>query len=256
MKKTVKTLMTATMFAVAMGTFPTGTAETASADYNPYGEAIGTVYGPPVVMTETTTAQPVYGTVPYWTTMTTTNYNPQETFQTVYGPPVSQITTSVEDYNPKHTETDFAAVYGPAPYWTTAPTTNYDPHETTTMQTVYGTYPFWSTETTAISQETVPVPVYGPPLAWKGDLDGDNRIDVFDMIGMRRKYLEAVLYGEYDSRADVNDDGEVNVADMVMLQKYILGAAKDFSSQPDETTVVPNSNTTKTTVVEENKKEN
>lgn len=234
MKKTVKNLMTAAVFAAAMGTLPTGTAETASADYNPYGEAIGTVYGPPVVMTETTTVQPVYGTVPYWTTMTTTDYNPQETFQTVYGPPVSQITTSVEDYNPKHTETTFAAVYGPAPFWTT------------TMQ---------QTETT-IKKETLPVPVYGPPLAWKGDLDMDNRIDVFDMIGMRKKYLEAVLYGEYDSRADVNDDGEVNVADMVMLQKYILGAAKDFSSQPDETTVVPNSNTTKTTVVEENKKEN
>lgn len=235
MKKTVKNLMTAAVFAAAMGTLPTGTAETASADYNPYGEAIGTVYGPPVVMTETTIVQPVYGPAPYWTTTPTTDYNPQETFQTVYGPPVSQITTApVTNYNPQRTEATFEAVYGPAPFWTT------------TMQ---------QTETT-IKKETVPVPVYGPPIAWKGDLDMDNRIDVFDMIEMRKKYLGAVLYGEYDNRADVNSDGEVNVADMVMLQKYILGAAKDFSSQPDETTVVPDSNTTTTTVVEENKKEN
>lgn len=252
MKKNVKTLMTATMFAVAMGTLPTGTAETANADYNPSGESFGTVYGPPPVTTivETTTVQPVYGPAPYWTTApVSTDYNPQDTetipepvygpppvttivettkVQTVYGPPVSQITTSVDDYNPKQTETTFAAVYGPAPFWTT------------TMPTV------------ATTTNTIPAPVYGPPIAWKGDLDGDNRIDVFDMIEMRKKYLEAVLYGDYDYRVDVNDDGEVDVADMVMLQKYILGEVKDFRS----TVTDYESPTTKTTVVQENNEEN
>lgn len=191
MKKTVKNMMAAAVFAAAMGTLPTGTAETAGADYNPQGEVTEPVYGPPAV---TTTVQPVYGTVPYWTTTTEAT-----TMQTVYGT---------------------------VPYWTTAA-------EATTVQPVYGTVPYWTTETAATTTvtETVPAPVYGPPIAWKGDLIADNRIDVFDMIEMRKKYLNAVLYGDYDSQADINDDGEVNVADVVMLQKYILGTAKSFSVQ-------------------------
>lgn len=229
MKKTVKNLMTAAVFAAAMGTLPT--AETASADYNPQ-ETFATVYGPPVVTTETTTMQAVYGTVPYWTT------------------------TPVDDYNPQQTETTFAAVYGPAPFWTTMPTVTTATKETVPAP-VYGPPIAWNTTTMPIETEpveTVPVPVYGPPLAWKGDLIADNRIDVFDMIEMRKKYINSVLYGDYDSKADVNSDGEVNIADMVMLQKYILGTAKDFSGQ--DITVTPTSTTTTTTVVDENNEEN
>ncbi len=259
MKKNVKTLMTAAMFAVAMGTLPTGTAETANADYSPSGEASGNVYGfsPVTTIAETTIPQPVYGPAPYWTTAPVdTDYDPQQTettFAAVYGPPVSQVTTSVEDYNPKQTETTFVAVYGPPVSQVTTSVEDYNPKQTeTTFAAVYGPAPFWTT-TMPTETMTVPtVPVYGPPIAWKGDLDSDNRIDVFDMIEMRKKYFEAVMYGDYDYRADVNDDGEVNVADMVMLQKYILGEIKDFrSTVPDY-----NSSTTTTTVVQENNEEN
>lgn len=197
MKKTVQTVLTATMFAVALGTMPSGTAETSSAtDYNPAMDEWQGVYGPPPVTTtlaETTYAQPVYGTYPYWET------TPVETVTTAFNP--EQMTT--------------VAVYGPPIAWgtTTAPVPETVP---TTM--------------------AVPVPVYGPPTAWLGDVDGDGRIDVFDMIELRKAYISGLTENSWIDfyRADINKDGEIGVADLVMLQNYLLGNIENFDNRITE----------------------
>lgn len=59
-----------------------------------------------------------------------------------------------------------------------------------------------------------------------GDLDYDKRVDVFDLCLMKRYFI----YG-WDSPvkkvlADMNDDNQVTVADLVWLQKWLLGEIK------------------------------
>lgn len=193
MKKTVKTLMTAAVFAAAIGTIPSGTAENSSAtDYNPVLDEWQGVYGPPPVTTtlaETTNLQTAYGT-----------YTPVESETTAFNP--EQMTT--------------VAVYGPPIAWNTT------------------TAPISETETTPVP--TVPVPVYGPPTAWIGDLNDDNRVDVFDMVELRKAYVNYMNgSGSINFyRADINQDGVIGISDLVMLQNYILGNIKDFSNQIPE----------------------
>ena len=58
----------------------------------------------------------------------------------------------------------------------------------------------------------------------KGDVNGDRRVDVFDMIRYRKALTEQVkLTGLSLSNADVNGDSETGIADAVMLQKLLLG---------------------------------
>ncbi|MCM1133318.1 MAG: dockerin type I repeat-containing protein [Ruminococcus flavefaciens] len=241
MKKTIQTLMTAAMFAVAMGNIPSGTAQFANAsDYNPATEDVQDVYGPPVVQTTVTTAQ---------------------TTQTTYQPTGTKLT----DATIATTETTFTAVYSAPstlPYestnTTTDTTTQTTDRQTDTQTTedviattewhftgVYSapsTLPYESstkpTTSTFKPSTTVPVPVYGPPISWLGDINRDNRIDVFDMIELRQAYIN----GEYDYNADVNMDGEIGVADMVMLQNYLLGKIDSFYEpifEPQPTTTAP-----------------
>lgn len=55
-----------------------------------------------------------------------------------------------------------------------------------------------------------------------GDLNSDDRVDTFDLILLR----QSVAGGTAASSADVNDDGEAGVADLVMLERFLLGADK------------------------------
>ena len=60
----------------------------------------------------------------------------------------------------------------------------------------------------------------------KGDINGDRRVDVFDMIRYRKALTSDLkLTGLSLSNADVNGDSETGVADAVMLQKLLLGKA-------------------------------
>lgn len=62
-----------------------------------------------------------------------------------------------------------------------------------------------------------------------GDLNCDKHVDVFDM-GMYRRFITGSknLTGEALANADINGDGLQNVADMVMLQEFLLGKIKGF----------------------------
>ena len=55
-----------------------------------------------------------------------------------------------------------------------------------------------------------------------GDLNYDGRVDVFDMILMRRELVNGSLKREAKRRADVDADGKVTVADIVQLQSFLL----------------------------------
>ena len=56
-----------------------------------------------------------------------------------------------------------------------------------------------------------------------GDLNGDDRVDTFDLIMMRK-----TVTGSYSSSsaADINDDGSVGAADLVKLERFLLGSEK------------------------------
>ncbi|HAE52372.1 MAG TPA: hypothetical protein DCG30_03865 [Ruminococcus sp.] len=134
------------------------------------------------------------------------DYEPSaEYVEEVYGPPEFFSTTATEDaYDPAtETETTMAVVYGPPSMMTT----EYDP---------YGN------ENPA---------VYGPPSFFaKGDVNWDGSTDVFDLIRLRQVYSNSQTvdlnygYSEYD----VNLDGRLSIADLVALNRFLLGRSTNL----------------------------
>lgn len=61
-----------------------------------------------------------------------------------------------------------------------------------------------------------------------GDINSDKKVDVFDMIEMRK--LLANNFADAPDSADTNGDGEFSVADAVALQQYIVGQIKEIRS--------------------------
>ena len=52
-----------------------------------------------------------------------------------------------------------------------------------------------------------------------GDLNNDGKINVFDLILLRRQFVN----GSFSAASDINDDGEYGVADLVKLHRCLLG---------------------------------
>lgn len=71
-----------------------------------------------------------------------------------------------------------------------------------------------------------PQPTYGPVPCY-GDVDRDGKVDVFDLVALRKLFTEKTpeeLTEFYMmGAADVNFDGRVTVADLVSLNKYLIG---------------------------------
>lgn len=144
-------------------------------------------------------------------------YDPsEEPIQDVYGPPIYFETTTVEEMVP---------------------------------QPDYGPMPAWTTETTAVTQDPVITttemeaqPTYGPEF-FCGDITHDNVVDTFDLIAMRQLFTKNKL-GKipYSPEADLNYDGKVSLADLVTLNKFMLGNKEYFTKE----TGVPTTTTEKT----------
>ena len=87
------------------------------------------------------------------------------------------------------------------------------------------------------------MPVYGSPVAWYGDVNVDGKVDVFDMIELRKGYINGKLSEGIDSmRADINRDDKIGMADLVMLENYLLGKIDNFDNplpEPKTTTAEP-----------------
>ena len=75
-----------------------------------------------------------------------------------------------------------------------------------------------------------------------GDINRDKRVDVFDLVLLKRILVEDYDFnlGDYSDieglmdrsitrqLADINSDAEINVVDVVVLQKWLLRARKSF----------------------------
>ncbi|MBR1592647.1 MAG: dockerin type I repeat-containing protein [Ruminococcus sp.] len=134
------------------------------------------------------------------------DYEPSAEIQEdVYGPPEYFSTTTAEEaYDPAtETETTMAVVYGPPSMMTTT----YDP---------------------AIGFEE---PLYGPPSFFsRGDLNSDGVTDVFDLIRLRKEFVESKTNGKNYAYSDydVNSDGRLSIADLVALNRFILGKSSSL----------------------------
>ena len=62
-----------------------------------------------------------------------------------------------------------------------------------------------------------------------GDINGDERIDCFDITAARRALISGEFSGSRaEKAADTDKNGKFETADLVLLQKYILGQIKEF----------------------------
>lgn len=87
------------------------------------------------------------------------------------------------------------------------------------------------------------------PVCIYGDMNNDGVINSLDISVMRKTVLE-VFAGSSSApnKADLNSDGNVTVADLLLLQRFVLGSIKDFKQPVTTTTVTTTAVTTSTTV--------
>lgn len=77
--------------------------------------------------------------------------------------------------------------------------------------------------------------------AVRGDLNNDGTIDAFDVVLCRRNIITMFSGGQTDLLADIDGNGSIQINDLVLLQKYVLGTIKEF---PQTTTAVTTTTTT------------
>ena len=96
--------------------------------------------------------------------------------------------------------------------------------------------------TTLISSTTTTMQMlYGPDMIdsvrpkYLGDVNLDETVDSFDMIALRRMILnglgDASRMNVSLFNSDVNLDGKVNIADLILLQKYLLGQIDEIEAE-------------------------
>ncbi|MBQ1519621.1 MAG: dockerin type I repeat-containing protein [Ruminococcus sp.] len=208
MKKTIHTLLTAAAFAASLNMSAAGNVSAGTlSDVNAAPDRMG--YDP-----STEEVQDVYGPAP--------SYDDENL---VYDPIVTSTVLDVQNIQTTYV-------------WLTSTSTT-----TTVPVTLYGpppAYYYETTNTTAVSDvediinvtnTTMPAPVYGPPQIFyqPGDINGDQIIDVFDMILFRKHLLNEDTPEWMKHVLDVNRDGEFAVSDLVALQNFILGRDKDLN---------------------------
>jgi len=81
----------------------------------------------------------------------------------------------------------------------------------------------------------------------KGDIYGDGRIDVFDLISMRKIIVDIENSKSASVVADIDGNGNVAINDLVMLAYYVIGKLSNFPDYYETTTTTTRPVTTKTT---------
>ncbi|MCR4795833.1 MAG: hypothetical protein K5898_11855 [Ruminococcus sp.] len=72
----------------------------------------------------------------------------------------------------------------------------------------------------------------------KGDLNNDGVIDSFDLILCRKNLITMFSGGQADMLGDIDGNGSIQINDLVLLQKYVLGSIKEFPQTTTTTTTV------------------
>lgn len=227
MKKTKHTLLTALTFTAALQTATVANVNAVTED------EIGAIGVQVPFNAAAQEIQDVYGPAP--------NYNDPPV--TTTGPWETTISTAVEATN-----TTTVCLYGP--------TSAYTPTSTTTRvtETLYGppwVFPGYTgtmPDDIVTTTTTEPSEIYGPPIAFyePGDLNGDGSVDVFDVIKLRKMLLQN-MKGDpswEENFADINEDNEFGVADLVAMQNYLLGRTHDFKTKLSTTTTTTSTSET------------
>ncbi|MDO4155425.1 MAG: cellulase family glycosylhydrolase [Oscillospiraceae bacterium] len=92
-----------------------------------------------------------------------------------------------------------------------------------TKPTTEPTKPTTTTTTTSSSQET-----------GCGDVDGDGKIGLADLIYLNRYLLRVSITGTISisiEKADVNTDGMLNIVDAILYRRYLLGEITKFPAK-------------------------
>ena len=89
----------------------------------------------------------------------------------------------------------------------------------------------------------------------RGDIDGNGKINVFDLIQMRKIFVDLTADNSAISGADIDGNGKIAINDLVMLAGYVVGKFSSFSdgyaTTTTATTTKPVTTTTTTTTQEE-----
>ena len=104
------------------------------------------------------------------------------------------------------------------------------------VETESGTDGF-SLDEVIISKAGAPIDSPTSKKAIYGDINGDESVDIFDLI-FARKALVSAPDGFDADIADVDGDGKFAVNDLVVLAKFILGTVNDFPKYTATTTTV------------------
>jgi hypothetical protein len=80
-----------------------------------------------------------------------------------------------------------------------------------------------------VSSFTVPIMAGGgSPSPFYGDVDGNGKIDMGDVVGTERCILGMETSPEIIKRTDVNGNGKPDMEDIVLIERYILGIITIF----------------------------
>ena len=202
MKKTLRTVLTAAIFAAAnMSAIPSMAAVDGSGQQEEEGSnTVGLSFEDWVRMTEQPTYD-LYGVPPM--------FDPNDTDITEWLDQPWDFSDLEKTVTTVTTTSVPAPVYGPAP--------------TTTVSDAD-----WDTVVTTLTTSVIPQPAYGAPEFFTGDANTDGAIDSFDVITLRRMLVSGEGSGSARYYGDMNHDGKINVADLILLQRYLLGKVKDF----------------------------
>ena len=114
------------------------------------------------------------------------------------------------------------------------------------MDTIKKTFTVLTTAAALAVSSAMPVSA-----AVRGDLNNDGVIDSYDVIFCRQNVITMFTGGQTNMLGDVDGDGSVQVNDLVLLHKYVLGAIIEFpqpaTTEPPVTTTVPASEPAETT---------
>ncbi len=227
MKKTNATMLTAAAFAAAMALAPgagNSSAQDASvvpsdSSFDPAAVEMAALYGPPPSYWSTanepeiTTTQTTAADVPEF--FRTTDDFMQ--YQLMYGPPAFFTDPTIPDNPQTTTEMTYQTMYGPPPVSRITLPTTVAP-DTTEPETTLRTIP--ADPGPGGMQQAM----YGPPPCY-GDFTYDQKVNAFDLVAAKQLLTsdETPNWWFINYNMDVNRDGQFSLADVLLLNRYLLG---------------------------------